>query len=119
MSKTDDTSGGLPVRARPEAVFRREEDLRHYCGEAGARLTDYSIDVSLAAAQIRAQLGQIPDGTGIAITSKIRAVLVTAHLRTCAKVLETAAAYSAGTYAAYCRQFARERAEARARAGAA
>jgi hypothetical protein len=34
-------------------------------------------------------------------------------------VLETAAAYSAGTYAAYCKQFARERAEARARAGAA
>jgi hypothetical protein len=119
VAKKDETSGGLPVLRRPEAVFRSEEDLRNYCGAAGERLTDYSIDISLAAAQIRAQLGQIPDGTGVAITSKIRAVLVTAHLRTCAKVLETAAAYGSGAYAAYCKQFAKERAEARARAGAA
>ena len=103
----------LPVLPRPEAVFRREEDLRGYCIAASDRLTDYAVDVDLAAAQMQKMLGQIPDGTLVGITSKIKAQLVMAHLKVAARVLDAAAGYSAGTWAAYCKAFAKERDEAR------
>jgi hypothetical protein len=103
----------LPAVRRPEAVFRREEDLRGFCGAASDRLTDYAVDVELAAAQIQKLLGQIPDGTLVGITSKIKAQLVTAHLKVAARVLDAAAGYSGGAWVAYCKAFAKERDEAR------
>lgn len=103
----------LPAVRRPEAVFRREEDLRSYCVAASDRLTDYAIDVELAAAQMQKLLGQIPDGTLVGVTSKLKAQLVVAHLKVAARVLDTAAGFSAGTWAAYCKAFSKERDEAR------
>ena len=99
----------LPVVRRPEAVFRREDDLRRFCAAASDRLTDYAVDVDLAAAQMQKLLGQIPDGTLVGITSKIKAQLVMAHLKVAARVLDRAAGYSAGTWVAYCKAFAQER----------
>jgi hypothetical protein len=103
----------LPAVRRPEAVFRKEEDLRRFCSAAADRLTDISVDVQLAGAQIQKQLGQVPDGTIVGVTSKIKAQLVTAHLRTAAKVLDLAASYSAGAYVAYMKHFKKEREEYR------
>jgi hypothetical protein len=104
----------LPAVRRPEAVFRREEDLRGFCSAAADRLTDYAVDVDLAAAQMQKLLGQIPDGTLVGITSKIKAQLVMAHLKVAARVLDAAAGYSAGAWSAYCKAFAKERDEYRA-----
>lgn len=103
------TPPNLPAVVRPKAEFRTEEQLRSFCNSASARMDDYVLDVSLAAAQLQKYLGQIPDGTGVGITSKIRAKFVIAHLRTCARVLDLASGYSAGTWVAYCKYFAKER----------
>jgi hypothetical protein len=104
-----DTPSSLPVLVRPKAEFRTEEQLRSFCNDTSGRLDEYVLDISLAAAQLQKYLGQIPDGTGIGLASKIRAKFVIAHLRTCARVLDVASGYSAGTWVAYCRYFAKER----------
>ena len=103
------TPPSLPAVVRPKAEFRSEEQLRSFCNAASARMDDYVLDISLAAAQLQKYLGQIPDGTGVGLTSKIRAKFVIAHLRTCARVLDLASGYSAGAWVAYCKYFAQER----------
>lgn len=104
------TPPNLPASAtRPRAEFRSEEQLRQFCTAASERLDDNVLDIALAAAQFQKYLGQIPDGTGIGISSKIRARFVIAHLKTCARVMDMASGYASGTWLAYCRYYAKER----------
>lgn len=95
--------------ARPRAEFRNEEQLRRFCTAASERLDDNVLDIALAAAQFQKYLGQIPDGTGIGLSSKIRARFVIAHLKTCARVMDMASSYASGTWLAYCKYYAKER----------
>ncbi len=99
----------LPAVIRPKAEFKSEEQLRSFCNAASARMDDYVLDISLASAQLQKYLGQIPDGTGVGIASKIRAKFVIGHLRTCARVLDLASGYTGGAWVAYCKYFANER----------
>ncbi len=99
----------LPAVIRPKAEFTNEEQLRSFCNAATARMDDYVLDISLAAAQLQKYLGQIPDGTGVGIASKIRAKFVIAHLRTCARTLDLASGYAGGAWVAYVKYFANER----------
>jgi len=104
------TPPNLPARVvRPRAEFRTEEQLRQFCNAASERMDDYVLDVSLAAAQLQKYLGQIPDGTGVGLTSKIRAKVVISHLKTAARVLDMASGYCGGTWLAYCKYFSKER----------
>lgn len=96
----------LPAkRTRPEAHFVQEEHLRQFCHSAVERLEELSMDASIAAIQLQKALGQIPDGTLVGLTSKLKAQLVVAHLKTAAAVLDKAAGYAGGTWFAYCRAF--------------
>jgi hypothetical protein len=98
----------VPV-TRPEAKFGSEEDLRRFCTRSSERLELIALDVVLAAHQLEKALGEIPDGTGLGLISKVKAKLVVGHLKACAKVLDLSAGYCGGTWLAFCRLYAKER----------
>jgi hypothetical protein len=106
MSKT---TSSLVVVRRPEVRFDTEEDLRTFCGRASERIDTTTLDIELAITQFRAAMGQIPDGTGLGVTSKVRARLVMGHLKACAKVLDLASGYCGGAWLSYCKQYSNER----------
>jgi len=108
----------LPMVRRPEPFFGKEEHLRVFCSTSSARLEEYSMDISIAAVQIQKALGQIPDGTLVGVTSKIKAQLVVAHLKLAASVLDSAAGYAGGAWFSYCQRYKRERDEAASRRAA-
>lgn len=98
-----------PVR-RPEPVFTSEEDLRRFINTATVRLQDLALDMELAAVQLQKYMGQIPDGTFVGLTSKVRAKMVASHLHLSARVVDVAASYINGAWLSYTKHYARERA---------
>jgi len=102
----------LVVVRRPKPEFDSEEALRAFCMDGSERCWDLAVQVVLAEHELRAALGQIPDGA-LGVKSKIKAKLVTLHLRGAAKVLDLASGYYGGTYLAFTKLYAKEREQAR------
>jgi hypothetical protein len=98
----------LVVPRRPEPVFRTEEDIRNYCGQAAGRLETLALDLTLAATQLHKAMKHIPDGK-LGVVSRVKARLVAANLHACAAAVNVAAGYVGGCWASYVKRYAKER----------
>jgi hypothetical protein len=97
---------------RPEPVFRSEEDIRNFLGQAGGRLETLALDLTLAATQLHKSMQHIPDGK-LGVVSRVKARLVAAHLHACAAAVNASAGYVGGCWASYLKRYAKERGVAR------
>lgn len=92
----------------PSPDFGSPAMVRNYCNTLRAAAVTMSIEVSMGAEILKATLAQVPDPTGRAFGSRIRAAKVARKVNKAADNLKSAAKNAAAAYSAFQQEFEEE-----------
>lgn len=92
-----------------EAEFTNNKAIREYCERVRKATHILGLELAMAAAELEAALSQIPGQTGyLGVDSKVRARLVSRHLKSASDAMRSCAAAATRTHGSFRKHFEME-----------